>query len=131
MKIYTSYFGNARKLNEAGIRIISVALWKPRYMSVPMLASVTPTRYMLSDKCSHDEYLKRYDEILGNQDANQIVERITNLSDGHDVALCCYEKPGVFCHRHILARWITDNTGIDVEEFEETKKKCDAQTSLF
>lgn len=131
MKIYTSYFGNARKLNEAGIRIISVALWKPRFMNVPLLAGVTPTRYMLSDECSHDEYLKRYDEILRNQDANQVVERIMYLSDGQDVALCCYEKPGVFCHRHILAKWITDNTGIEVEEFEETKKKCDVQASLF
>ena len=100
-------------------------------MNVPLLAGVTPTRYMLSDECSHDEYLKRYDEILRNQDANQVVERIMYLSDGQDVALCCYEKPGVFCHRHILAKWITDNTGIEVEEFEETKKKCDVQASLF
>lgn len=117
MRIYTSYFGNAKKLNGAGIRIICVAIGRPRYMSVPQLINVAPTRYMIGRGCSHEEYLRLYDGILSRQDANQVVKQIEFLSGGKDVALCCYEKPGDFCHRHILAKWITDNTGIKVEEF--------------
>ena len=45
------------------------------------------------------------------------------LSGGKDVALCCYEKPGDFCHRHILAKWITENTGIEITEFGVVEKK--------
>jgi len=25
---------------------------------------------------------------------------------GDNVVLCCYEKPGDFCHRHILIKWL-------------------------
>lgn len=123
MNIYTSYFGNNRKLNAAGIKTICVAIGKPRFLQVPQMLNVAPTRYMISGACSHEEYLKLYDQILARQDANQVVKQIEMLSGGQDVALCCYEKPGAFCHRHILAKWITDNTGIEVKEFGIVEKK--------
>ena len=81
MKIYTSYFGNSRKLKEAGIKIICVAIGKPRFMvNVPQMLNVCPTRYMVSGPCSHDEYLKLYDRILASQDANKVIEQIESLS---------------------------------------------------
>lgn len=133
MKIYTSYFGNIRRLNESGIFAICVAIGKPRYLNLPQMINVAPTRYMLSDACSYEEYLRLYDQILARQNAYQVVKQIEALSGGRDVALCCYEKPGDFCHRHILAKWITDNTGIEVKEFgvAEKKKPEFVQGSLF
>ena len=133
MKIYTSYFGNARKLKEAGVMIICVAIGKPRFLKVPQMINVAPTRYMISGACSHDEYLKLYDRILASQDANQVVKQIEMLSGGKDVALCCYEKPGDFCHRHILAKWLTEKTGIELKEFGVVEKKEPKyeQASLF
>ena len=124
MKIYTSYFGNSRKLKEAGIKIICVAIGRPRFISgVPQMVNVAPTRYMISAACSHDEYLRLYNNILESQDAKKVVEQIKTLSDGQDVALCCYEKPSDFCHRHILAKWLTDKSGIDILEFGVVVKK--------
>ena len=134
MKIFTSYFGNSQKLKEAGIKIICVAIGKPRFIAgIPQMLNVCPTRYMVSGPCSHDEYLKLYDRILASQDANQVVKQIEMLSGGKDVALFCYEKPGDFCHRHILAKWITENTGIEITEFGVVEKKEHKyeQTSLF
>jgi hypothetical protein len=133
MKIYTSYFGNNRKLNAAGIKIICVAIGRPRFINAPQMLNVCPTRYMVSGPCSREEYLRLYDQILANQDAHQVVSQIEMLSEGQDVALCCYEKPGDFCHRHILAKWITDNTGIEVKEFGAVEKKepVAVQASLF
>ena len=133
MKIYTSYFGNSRRLNEAGIKIICVAIGRPKFISAPQMINVCPTRYMVSGPCTHEEYLRLYDQILARQDAHQVVKQIEMLSGGNDVALCCYEKPGDFCHRHILAKWITDNTGIEVKEFGVVEKKEHKyeQTSLF
>ena len=97
------------------------------------MLNVCPTRYMVSGPCSHDEYLKLYDRILASQDANQVVKQIEMLSGGKDVALCSYEKPGDFCHRHILAKWITENTGIEFTEFVVVEKKEPnyEQASLF
>lgn len=133
MKIYTSYFGNSKKLHEAGIKIICVAIGRPRFIKAPQMLNVCPTRYMVSGPCSKEEYLRLYDQILAKQDAHQVVKQIEMLSGGSDVALCCYEKPGDFCHRHILAKWITDNTGIEVKEFGVVEKKepMAVQASLF
>ncbi|MBO8460144.1 MAG: DUF488 family protein [Bacteroidetes bacterium] len=133
MKIYTSYFGNSRKLHESGIGIICVAIGRPKFVDAPQMMNVAPTRYMLSNSCSHEEYLRLYDCILASQDAHQVVEQIKRLSNGKDVALCCYEKPGDFCHRHILAKWITEKTGIEVKEFGviERKEPDVVQASLF
>lgn len=134
MKFFTSYFGNSRKLKEAGVNMICVAIGKPRFIAgIPQMLNVCPTRYMVSGPCSREEYLKLYDRILASQDANQVVKQIEMLSGGKDVALCCYEKPGDFCHRHILAKWITENTGIEITEFGVVEKKEPnyEQASLF
>ena len=63
----------------------------------------------------------------------QATWQIEMLSGGKDDALCCYEKPGDFCHRHILAKWITENTGIEITEFGVVEKKEPEyeQASLF
>ncbi len=97
------------------------------------MVNVAPTRYMISAACSHDEYLRLYNNILESQDAKKVVEQIKTLSDGQDVALCCYEKPGDFCHRHILAKWLTEKTGIEIKEFGVVEKKEPKyeQASLF
>lgn len=134
MNIFTSYFGNSRKLNEAGIMIICVAIGKPKFLNVPQMLNVCPTRRMVSGPCSREEYLRLYDNILASQDANKIIEQIKLLGKGRDVALCCYEKPEDFCHRHILAKWLTENTGIEIAEFGSTDKARTPtyiQTSLF
>ena len=50
MKIYTSYFGNHRKLAASNIKMICVALGKPKYYNAPQIIEVAPRRYMLDDK---------------------------------------------------------------------------------
>lgn len=30
--------------------------------------------------------------------------------------MVCYEKPGDFCHRHIVSRWLKETTGTVVNE---------------
>ena len=134
MRIYTSHFGNSRKLKEAGVKIICVAIGRPGFISgVPQMVNVAPTRYMISAACSHDEYLKLYDRNLASQDANKAIGQIESSSEGKDVALCCYEKPGDFCHRHILAKRLTEKTGIETTEFGVVEKKEPEyeQASLF
>ena len=97
------------------------------------MVNVAPTRYMISAACSHDEYLKLYDRNLASQDANKAIGQIESSSEGKDVALCCYEKPGDFCHRHILAKRLTEKTGIERTEFGVVEKKEPEyeQASLF
>ena len=131
MKIYTSYFANMRAFSKDGIMAISIARYSPRWYQGPQFTAVAPTSYMLSGACSHEEYLRKYDEILSRLNPQQIVSSIESISRGKDVALCCYEKPGDFCHRHLLSEWLRKN-GYDVKEWEpEEKKDQNKQLSLF
>jgi len=69
--------------------------------------------------------LTMYDNILAHLNADDVIRDIERISNGSDVALCCYEKPMDFCHRHILAKWLTKQTGIEVKEFEDKKIQLD------
>lgn len=131
MKIYTSYFANMSKLSKEGVMPICIARYAPRWYSGPQYLDVAPTGYMLSAACNHEEYLKKYDDILKRLVPADVVRSIERISQGRDVALCCYEKPGDFCHRHLLADWLTKN-GYEVKEWESKEEKAKAQQlSLF
>ena len=46
-----------------------------------------------------------------------VVSDLKTLAGDKDIALVCYEKPGDFCHRHLVAQWLRD-AGYSVEEWE-------------
>lgn len=132
MEIYTSYFGNLRYLRKACIMPIGIARWKPRFYDGVSMFSVAPTRYMLSDACSQEEYLKLYDEILRSRGAQNILNEIESIAKGSNVALLCYEKPSDFCHRHLLADFLNKELGLNIREFESPEPAPKPkQTSLF
>ncbi len=125
MKIYTSYFANLKNLEKDDIVPIGICCYPPKWFKGPNLRAIAPSTDIL-EKCksSHAEYEKRYrTEVLSLfKDANILLERISFISGGKDAVLCCYEKPSDFCHRHILAKWLEEQTGIKVEEFEKTEE---------
>lgn len=125
MKIYTSYFANLKNLEKEDIFPISICCYPPKWFNGPNLGAIAPTPDIL-EKCksSHAEYEKRYKtEVLSIfKDINILINRISYISGGKDVALCCYEKPSDFCHRHIVAKWLEEQAGIEVKEFEKTEE---------
>lgn len=125
MKIYTSYFANLKNLEKDDIVPIGICCYPPKWFKGPNLRAIAPSPDIL-EKCksSHAEYEKRYrTEVLSLfKDANILLERISFISGGKDAALCCYEKPSDFCHRHIFAKWLEEQAGIKVEEFEKTEE---------
>jgi uncharacterized protein YeaO (DUF488 family) len=61
-------------------------------------------------------YVKHFnDEVLANLSPHQVVSDFHYLSKGKDVVMLCYEKSDDFCHRHLVAEWLT-NAGYPVEE---------------
>lgn len=122
MKIYTSYFGNLKNVKEAGIYPISICCIPPKWFDGPNLIAIAPTKSILFNcKNDHKLYEQRYrNEVLSIfKDPYVLIDHLNAISEGKDVALCCYEVPTDFCHRHILAAWITEQTGIEVQEFEK------------
>lgn len=85
---------------------------------------------------SESDYCKEFAKILADRNPLQILKQIETIANGSDVALLCYEKPGEFCHRRLVAEWIRQETGVCVDEYEapepvKRKKKTDTQQSLF
>ena len=118
MKVYTSYFAKAAVLRKAGIVPIGIALWPPRFFRGISMKQVAPRRYMLNDSLTDDEYISMYrNDVLRFVDAKSFIRQLEEAGRGMDVALCCFEKPGDFCHRHILAKWLNEQTGIEISEF--------------
>lgn len=136
MKIYTSYFAKAAILRKAGIVPIGVALWPPRFFRGISMKQVAPKRYMLNDSLTDEEYIGMYrNDVLRFVDAKSFILQLEEAGRGMDVALCCFEKPNEFCHRHILAQWLKEQTGVDIVEFGASEANRDIpkpqQTSLF
>lgn len=125
MKIYTSYFANLKNLEKEDILPIGICCYPPKWFNGPNLGAIAPTPDIL-EKCksSHAEYEKRYKaEVLSIfKDVSTLINKISYISGGKDVALCCYEKPSDFCHRHIVAKWLEEQAGIEVKEFEKTEE---------
>jgi len=133
MKVYTSYFGNLKRLYASGIEPVGIARYQPKWFNGRNMKQLSPTSYMLSDRCSREDYLRLYNAILENLNLEQLKSELESI--GRDVALCCYEKPEDFCHRHLLADFLNKH-GWDVQEFgfnphKKVQEPEPEQMSLF
>lgn len=121
MKIYTSYFAKLRSLPE-NIVPISICGKAPDWYTELQYKKLAPKYgFFMEWKKTHDNdyYIEHFDsEVLNLLDAKTIYEELSKMSDGKDIALICYEKPSDFCHRHLVAKWLTKN-GIPCEEYYE------------
>ena len=62
----------------------------------------------------------RYFNELPNLTQQQIIEELEQLTGVNEdkIVLLCFEKPGDFCHRHLIADYLMDCTDYEVKEFE-------------
>lgn len=135
MEIFTSYFGNLRRLQESGIIPVSIARWSPRWYSGMKLTALAPLPDMLRDDITREQYIRQYnDRVLARLDPGKVVKALWGMTGGRDCALLCYEKPGDFCHRRLLADWMLKRTGLLIPEFgviEKPKEPEIIQPTLF
>ena len=108
----TSYFANIRNLDIS--KVISIALYGPKWITIRTYPYLYPKWYMIEDVKKDgdtDKYRERYyNEILNRLSAEKVYK------DLKDCILLCWEKPGVFCHRRLVAEWIESKLGTVVPE---------------
>ena len=109
--IYTSYFAKVNNLPEH-IVPISIALKPPKGYRGLQYRSLMPTYAILAEwKATGDKetYVEEYDDkILLNLKPQKVVaELMAMVPPDVDIALICYEKPVDFCHRHLVANWLS------------------------
>jgi len=109
--IYTSYYANVTKYPE--IRPISIALYPPYYFKGDTFVTLAPPAELIMDykanKIDQDTYTFLYNKKLSKLDPNEILNRLNFFISGEKpIALCCYETPDQFCHRHLVAAWLNN-----------------------
>jgi hypothetical protein len=95
---------------------VAVCLYPPIDWAGLRFPALAPTSNMFqeikSGKINKIEYEHRYrEEVLGKLDAGYIYIMLKNN------VLLCWEPPGEFCHRRIIASWIKEELGYDVPEW--------------
>lgn len=111
--IYTSYFAKYK-----GTQGVAICRWKPNWYNGEQYLPLAPTQRILNwfretDRREDAQKMYRqlyYEDVLNRLDVHEVARAL----DGK--VLLCYEKRGVFCHRHLVAEWLRSN-GYECEEF--------------
>ena len=102
--MFTSYFAkNANHKNA-----VSICGKCPDWYKGKQYKKLAPKFWFFAKyKADNDEafYTEQYNnEVLSMLNPNDILKEL-----GEDAVLLCYEKPGDFCHRHLVSKWLNDN----------------------
>ena len=127
----TSYFAKLKYIEHP----VSIAGWSPNFYTGPKYTKLSPKKEWFfkwkelknsgqySDEVIKDAYIKKYNEtVLNLLDPHQVYEELCSIYGTDDITLLCYEKPGDFCHRHLVAEWL-NNAGYNVKELEFNNNK--------
>ena len=128
--LFTSYHARAIELLKHEIQPISISVVWPSYSTVryPELKELAPTLQML--KMTQEDYDRHFQRILSNLDPDKIHKWLLSQKKRHGVALLCYEKNRMECHRNTVAEWFQINLNLTFVEWEKPKKP-NPQVSLF
>ena len=128
--IYTSYFSKISKFPN-GCRYVSICGRAPTWYRGAKCKVLAPKFWFYKkykEDNDSDYYTEQYyKEVLEPRDPDKIVRLLCGLTRYHGInistdkethiVLLCYEKPEDFCHRHLVAEWLTNN-GYPCKELE-------------
>ena len=129
--IYTGNFANVKKYREAGLHPISIAI-SARYFSGDLYRPLNPDRSFMMDPESI--YTPKFKKKISLLNAKNVSLDLIKLGKGKDIILLCHEKEGDFCHRRLVAKWLSENLNIEVVELGKMQKQKQPeiiQDSLF
>jgi hypothetical protein len=115
----TSYFANIKNVASP----LAICARSPSFYTGPELKILAP-KYSIfvaykNGEIGPEEYTVQYKkQVLRPLDPKEVWDRIVSIA-GKDATLLCYEKPSDFCHRHIVADWLSSRLKIKVVELPE------------
>jgi hypothetical protein len=109
--MHTSYFAKSGSHPNA----VSIAGKAPKWYKGREYKKLAP-KFWFFKKYKKDGDKQFYTEqfyrlILNHLDPQKVIEDL-----GPHAIILCYEKPGDFCHRHIVAQWLHDKLGVTIKE---------------
>ena len=116
--MYTGYFAKLKEYEKAGLIPVSIAGKAPAWYHGLEYKKLAPKWSFFNEwkngshKGDNDYYIKEFNEqVLKQCDINAVLRdlmKLTGTSDLSKIILLCYEKPDDFCHRHLVAKWISE-----------------------
>lgn len=143
MFLFTSYFGKLKSLPKSIIPI-SICAKTPEWYKGPQYKKLAPKYdFFMEWKKNQDNnyYVKCFNEqVLSNLEPFHVYKNLYDIAQDfvaslpeddtrkklHEigtpycVALICYEKPEDFCHRHLVADWLT-SSGFRCTEWQNSE----------
>jgi len=76
-------------------------------------------------KISEDKFIVEYNNMLKDLNPKHVLEHLHFLTGGIEPILMCKPAKTKFCHRHLVADWLENETGIIINElnFSEYSRK--------
>jgi uncharacterized protein YeaO (DUF488 family) len=97
---------------------VQTSIGRPRWIAYEVEPWPAVMPWGLLDEQDPAVFRRRYRHRLHQRTPRvlgELAELLANY-DGWPLALCCFEQPGEFCHRAVLAGWISERTGEVIEE---------------
>jgi len=116
--IFTGNFSNLEKYKKAGYVPVSIARYPIKNYFGATYTKLAPSKDMLH--MGEVEYRKRYAQILSGLNKSEVLNELSKM--GSNIVLICYEKEGEFCHRNLVAEWLSEVTG-EIKELGDMKPK--------
>ena len=118
----TSYFANLKNVKNP----LSICGKAPDWYLGPQFKMLAPKYSFFAQykagEIDEAEYTVQFKKQVLAQLNPQWVYKLIVSQYGDDVTLLCYEKPGDFCHRHIVSAWLSEHNGIHITELELPQK---------
>ncbi|WP_156181066.1 DUF488 family protein, N3 subclade [Desulfovibrio sp. TomC] len=116
--ITTSYFAREKNIPNP----VCIAQVKPSWSKSKEYKKLAPPWNLVGrykkGTVSTQQYTQEYSFfVLSRLNPVEVLNEIKSLF-GDDASLLCYEKPGDFCHRRIVAEWLEKGTGEVVPELK-------------
>ena len=112
--MFTSNF----RISSSHPHAVAICLHPPANWKGKCYSKLAPFASILRLKDREEEYTKLYHErVLSILRPHAVYNEL-----GEDAILLCYEEPGEFCHRRLVAAWIEKHLGFQVPEIPASPK---------
>ena len=94
---------------------ISIARYRPKgFQRLPSYPELAPGPWFRTK--NQAEYTLLYERILAALDPKEVWWQLHQFSNRLEPVLLCWEPPGKFCHRRLVAKWFAQKLGEIVVE---------------
>lgn len=119
----TSYFANLKNV----LVPLSISGRAPDWYKGPQFKVLAPKyeffRAYKAGEIDEAGYTSEFNRlVLAPLDPKEIYRKL-RADHGKNVTLLCYEKPGDFCHRRIVADWFETHLDVKVRELRQGEQK--------